>query len=195
MENNTFYVTVANTVVDKLNIPFCIKVMADNVTIKRSRIACASYYTVNVSDPPRWYSGLEMTDVEIDGLGSTSIPGIAVMASSSATFTRLDVHGFGSSGPRLGTENVLQDSYIHGFVCAPTWHSAGTSANDGGSNIRILRNNFDISTSAAGCATAAAELAEDFGTYDGALIQGNLSTVAPTACTPLRVWAHREHPR
>jgi hypothetical protein len=174
VENNTFYVTTSGTVIDGFDIPFCAKVIANNVTIKRSRIACDGYYAVNVSDPPTWFSGLVMTDVEIDGLRGLGLPGVAVMSAEGATYTRLDVHGFGSSGPRLGTGSVLQDSYLHDYVCAPGEHSAGMSANDGGTNIRLLRNTIDISTATQGCATAAAEIAEDFGTYNGVLFQGNL---------------------
>lgn len=170
--NPVFYVR-STTTIDGLDIPMCVKVLASNVTFTRSRIACASYYTINVSDPPTYYSGLTLTDVEIDGLADTSTPGIAVMASAGATYTRLDVHGFGSSGPRLATGTTLQDSYIHGFVCSPPDHSAGTSANDGGTEIAILRNNIDISTGAAGCASAAIGIDPDFGNYNGVQIIGN----------------------
>lgn len=167
-----FYVRTSGAVIDSLNIPMCVKVIADNVTIKRSKIACASFYTVNTSDPPTFFSGLTLQDDEIDGLSTGA--GIAVMGTANATYTRLDIHGFGSSGPRLATGDTLQDSYIHGFVCSPPDHSAGTSANDGGTGITIQHNNIDISTGADGCASAAIELAEDFGTYNGVLIQNNL---------------------
>lgn len=168
------FVRQASAVIDRKDIPMCVKVLANKVTIKRSKIACASFYTVNTSDPPAFYSGLTLEDVEIDGLGSTDVAGIAVMGTADATYRRVDVHGFGSSGPRLASGNLLADSYIHGFVCAPPDHSAGTSANDGGSNITIRHNNIDISTGATGCASAAIELAEDFGTYNRVLIRHNL---------------------
>lgn len=174
VERDTFYVTSSGAVIDSLNIPFCVKIMADNVTIKRSRIACSSYYAVNISDPPRYFSGFTMTDVELDGLRGLGVAGIAAMGSPQSTYTRLDVHGFGSSGPRLASGTTLQDSYIHGFVCAPGEHSAGTSANDGGNNIRVLRNNIDISTGKNGCASNAIGLYHDFGTYNGVQILGNL---------------------
>lgn len=168
------YVRTAGAVLDSLDIPMCVKVMANNVTIKRSRIACSGYYTVNTSDPPNYFKGLTLTDVEIDGLSSTSVPGIAVMATANSTYTRLDVHGFGSSGPRLATGATVQDSYVHGFVCSPPDHSAGMTANDGGSNISIIHNNIDISTGANGCASNAIGIDQDFGMYDGVLIQNNL---------------------
>ena len=152
----------------------CVKIMANNVTIKRSRISCASYYTINTSDPPTSYKNLTLTDVEIDGKNATNEPGIAVMATQGATYTRIDVHGFGSSGPRLASNTTVQDSYIHGFVCSPPDHSAGMTANDGGTNINVLRNNVDISTGKDGCASTAIGIDQDFGTYDGVLIKGNL---------------------
>jgi hypothetical protein len=170
----TFYVRTAGTVIDGLDIPMCVKIMADDVTIKRSRIACSSFYTINTSDPPTQFQRLTLTDVELDGLDSTSDQGIAVMATPGSTLTRIDVHGFGSSGPRLATDMTLQDSYIHGFVCKQGDHSAGTTANDGGTNIQILRNNVDISTGEQGCASTAIGIDQDFGTYDGVLIKGNL---------------------
>jgi hypothetical protein len=167
------YVRTTGAVLDSLDIPMCVSVMANNVTIQRSRVACASYYTIKVSDPPTYYTGLVLTDDEIDGLGVTSTPGIAVMASGNATLTRLNVHGFGSSGPRLASGETLQDSYLHGFVCHAPDHSAGTSANDGGSNITIRGNNIDINASPNDCASAAIGIDPDFGQYDGVLIQGN----------------------
>jgi hypothetical protein len=69
---------------------------------------------------------------------------------------------------------TLQDSWLHDFICKSPWHSAGSSANDGGSGISYLRNNIDINTTDAGCATAAIEIAPDFGTYNGVNIIGNL---------------------
>ncbi|MEO8830121.1 hypothetical protein, partial [Lapillicoccus sp.] len=85
-----------------------------------------------------------------------------------------DIHGYGSSGPRLASNTTLQDSYIHDFVCAPGWHSAGTTANDGGSNIKVLGNNVDINTTDQGCASTSIGVDPDFGSYNGVLIQGNL---------------------
>lgn len=175
--NPVLYVRSNGAVLDSLNIPMCVKVIANNVTISRSRIACASYYTVNVSDPPTYYSGLTLTDDEIDGLGDTSTPGIAVMGNANATYLRDDIHGFGSSGPRLDSGDLLKDSYIHGFVCNPPDHSAGSSANDGGSGIVVEHNTLDIrinGNTGNQCASAAFELAPDFGSYNGVTIDGNL---------------------
>jgi hypothetical protein len=47
-----FYVTQANAVVDSLDIPYQVKIFADNVTIKRSRITQEGFYTIIVGDLP-----------------------------------------------------------------------------------------------------------------------------------------------
>lgn len=47
------YITQDGAVLDALDINVCVKVFANNVTIKRSRIRCNDYYVVRVSDPPR----------------------------------------------------------------------------------------------------------------------------------------------
>jgi hypothetical protein len=168
-----FYVDSAGAVVDGKDINMCVKVMANNVTIKRSRIKCADYYVIRTSDGSKEFSGLTLTDVELDGGNQPSSQSIAVMETANATYTRLDVHGMASSGPRLGTGNTIQDSYLHGFACASGDHTAGLSANGGGSNIVLLHNNIEIDHR-QGCATAAWELAKDFGTYDGVLQEKNL---------------------
>jgi hypothetical protein len=173
--NGNLYVTCSTTL-DSLNVPFVLKVMANNVTVTRSKITAASYYTVNTCDCPTYYSGLNLTDDDIDGGLIASSQSIAVMANPNATYLRDNFHGFASSGPRLDSGDLLQDSYIHDFVCQNPDHSAGTSINNGGSNLRIIHNNIDINTTAAGCASAAIELSpQDFGgVINGATIDSNL---------------------
>lgn len=176
--NPVFYVRTAGTLIDAFNIPFSVKVMANNVTFKRTRIAASGYYTINVSDPPTYYNGLTLTDCEIDGLNGTGVPGIAVMAGSNATYTRCNFHGFGSSGPRMAGGCTLQDSWIHGFVCVVPEHSAGSSANGGGTNIRWLHNNIDMIPIVGpnSCASNCISIYSDFApasAYDGVQMIGN----------------------
>jgi hypothetical protein len=167
------YVTKPGAVLDGLDIGVCVKIFANNVVIKRSRIRCNDYYVVRTADPPVKYSGLRLTDVELDGTGDTSSTSIAVEGAANSVYTRLDVHGVTSSGPRIATGNVIQDSYIHGIPCAPGNHTAGLSANAGGSNIVVRHNNIDISN-AGGCASASWAIYKDFGTYAGVLTEKNL---------------------
>ncbi len=171
--NEYFYVTTPGAVIDGLDIDMCVSVMADNVTIQRSRIRCDGYYVVKAADLPTTYRGLSLIDDELDGLGNPASESIAVMATEGAHYLRLNVHGMPSSGPRLATDNLMEDSWLHDFACASPLHQAGTSANDGGSNIVVRHNTIDIDPS-GGCATAAFELALDFGTYNGVTVEKNL---------------------
>jgi hypothetical protein len=168
-----FYVTEDNAVIDGLDIDLCVKVFANNVTIKRSRIRCSDYYAVRVSDPPKRYHGLELIDVELDGLGQAGSTTIAVEESEGGHFLRVDVHSMGSSGPRIGSGTTIEDSYIHDFICNPGDHTAGISSNGGGRDIVVRHNNIDIDHR-PGCASAAWAIYLDFGTYDGILTEKNL---------------------
>ena len=177
VENGVLYVTQGGITLDSLDIPFVVKVMADNVSITRSRIRASGWYTINVSDPPMYYRGLKLTDVEIDDLGDFQLH----------TRHRRD----GQRGRRLHAAQrarirfvrpphlrwtTLQDSWIHDFVCpsGSGWHSAGASANEGGGNIHILRNRIDINTANGGCASAAFALyPADGGPFDGVDVIGN----------------------
>lgn len=172
--NGNLYVTCSTTITG-LKIPFVLKVMANNVTVQDSSIIAASYYTVNTCDCPIYYSGLSLIDDDIDGGSNTASQSIAVMANPNATYLRDNFHGFASSGPRLDSGDLLQDSYIHDFVCQPPDHSAGTSINNGGTNLRIIHNTIDINTTSQGCASAAIELSpQDFGgVINGATIDSN----------------------
>jgi hypothetical protein len=182
-----FYVTQANAVVDSLDIPYQVKIFADNVTIQRSRITQEGFYTIIVGDLPSTNQALHLTDVELDGQGGSNNQTIAVLGNVNAVYTRINVHGMGSSGPRLTQGNIMQDSYLHDFSCTEPDHTAGVSANDGGSGIQVLHNNIDIDQR-PGCATAAFELAKDFGSYNGVTISQNMfnggSYCAYFAATP-----------
>jgi hypothetical protein len=167
------YVTADGAVVDGLDISACVKVQANNVTIKRSRVRCADYYLIRTSDPPTHFTGLTLSDVELDGLSVASSQSVAVEEATGAHYIRLDVHGMAGSGPRIGSGSTIEESYIHDFVCAPPDHTAGISSNGGGSNILVRHNNIDISP-AGGCATASWEIAKDGGTYNGVLTEKNL---------------------
>jgi hypothetical protein len=111
--------------------------------------------------------------VELDGLGQAGTQTVAVEESTSGHFLRVNVHSMGSSGPRIGSGTVIEDSYIHGFHCNPGDHTAGISSNGGGEGIVVRHNNIDIDHR-PGCATAAWAIALDFGTYNGILTEKNL---------------------
>lgn len=178
--NATFNITQAGKIIDGFDIPFVVRAVANNITIKNSRIRASGYYTVKGFDPPTDFSGLTIMDTEIDGLNGLGVPGIAVATGSNATYLRLNIHGFGSSGPRMTAGSLMQDTWIHSFVCAPNEHSAGSSANGGGTNIRWLHNNvsvLDAQGNKTKCASNALSIYADFApasAYNGVQMIGNL---------------------
>jgi hypothetical protein len=169
--NPVFYVTSDNAVVDGLDIPFMVKVFANNVTIKRSRIASGGYYCMFIGDPPTTYSGLRLVDVELDGKKDATNFVIAINASRNATFTRINCHSMGSSGPRLGTGTILEGSWLHDYVHGPDGHEAGISSNGNDENIIIRHNSISINTAGASSCIA---LYRDFGKPDNVLVEYNL---------------------
>ena len=124
----------SGTVLDGLDIQGCVTVRADDVTIRRSRIRCAG-------QPGNWpvrigvgFRGLLVEDVEIDGRGVATV----AVQGENYTLRRVDVHDV-IDGPRLGSNTVVEDSYIHDLT-----HLTGTH-NDalqtlGGDNIIVRRN-------------------------------------------------------
>lgn len=172
VENSTFYVTSAVTIVD-LDIPYVVKVLSNGVTMRRCKISAASWYLVNTSDPPVSYSGLTLEDCELYGLDQGSPPTVAVMGTVNATYKRCNIHGMGSSGPRLATGTLLEECWLHDFAHVEPEHEAGTSANDGGTNIAIVRCNIDINS---GGASNCIGIYRDFAgsSYDGITVQDNL---------------------
>src|SRR5882757_2693911 len=161
-----FYADTAGAVIDGLDIPFQLKIFANNVTIQRSRVRSGGYYSVFIGDPPTTYSGLRMIDDEIDGMNDPVNPTIAINESDNATFIRVNIHGMGSSGPRLGSGTDIEDSWIHDFHQNPGEHLAGLSSNDNATGI-ILRHN-NISIDAVGASSTIA-LYRDFGKPDNVL--------------------------
>jgi hypothetical protein len=167
---DVFYVAEAGAVIDGLDIPYLVKVFADDVTIKRSRITHSGDYTIVVGDLPSTNRGLHLVDVELDGMNDTTSFTIAAMASLDATYTRVDVHGMGSSGPRLATNTIIEDSWIHDFVHGPDGHEAGLSSNDAATGIVLRHNHISIDTEGASAPVA---LYRDFGNPNDVLIEHN----------------------
>jgi hypothetical protein len=167
---DVFYITENGAVIDGLDIPYLVKVFADDVTIQRSRIAHGGYYTLVIGDLPSTNRGLHLIDVELDGLQDTENFTIAAMASLDATYTRVDVHGMASSGPRLATNTIIEDSWIHDFVHGPDGHEAGLSSNDAATGIVLRHNHISIDTEGASAPVA---LYRDFGNPNDVLIEHN----------------------
>ena len=155
-------VTQAGTVITNKLVSGDIIVLANNVTIKNSKIVggrvAAGY--------GQEQSGLVVTDVEFDGAGR--LPGLSAIGDVNYKCIRCNIHGTGN-GPRAGANVVVEDSYIHDLCCYSSGdHRTGFGSN-GGSNI-TLRHNY-IECDIGGCSAAASFYNQ--WTTDNVLIEGN----------------------
>lgn len=168
---NVLYVTQAGTVLENISTTYYVKVMANNVTIKNSKLAYGGDYAMFIGDLPTTYGGLHLIDVELDGTSPSNSFVIAINPSLNARFTRVNVHGMTSSGPRLTTGNIVEDSWIHDFVQTPGGHLAGMSSNGSDHGIILRHNNISINAEGASSTIA---LYRDFGVPYDVLIERNL---------------------
>jgi hypothetical protein len=106
-----FTIDTPGTVVDSKDIRGCVNIKADNVTIKRSRIRCDSYFPVRVYEGG--FKNAVLEDDEIDGMNATD--GNAAVGFDYLTLRRLDIHSV-VSGPHMGDDVLVEDSYVHDLI-------------------------------------------------------------------------------
>ncbi len=122
------------TVVDGVDIDGCLRVKADNVIIRRSRIRCdGSDYAIGQVDGAR---GLLVEDVTIDGGGGT----VTSVCCSDYTVRRVNASN-SEDGPRLGSRTVVEDSYIHHLSRRDGSHNDSLQST-GGTDIVVRGNNL-----------------------------------------------------
>jgi hypothetical protein len=193
VHNGDLTIEQNNTVIDSMDIHGCVNVYAFNVTIKRSRVACESYYAIRnfkkEGNVETTYTGLKVTDVEIDGLND--LGGSAGIAFAGYTALRVDAHNLSSIGFHVEDNTTIEDSYVHDFPCGLAagtnmiLHQAGAGTNGGGSHMIIRHNNFDLKPvlfNGEGCASGAIANYHDFGTFDDMLIEKNLMNTGGQYC-------------
>ena len=149
-------VTQPNTVIDSLEIDGCLTIAktASNVTLKNSLIR-AKDCIWNIDDTAG-APGLKVIDTEIDGLGGTT--GDAGIHGYGYTLTRVNIHGTGD-GLKVGTGDVIQDSYIHDLAITSSSHNDGIQCLDAAS-LTINHNTIivkDGATSAIILSTGSAD--------------------------------------
>ncbi len=130
------------TVLENLDIEGCVKIRADDVTIRNSRIRCADNQRVIAIDGER--KNIVVEDSEIDGRGSTQI----AIGWAGYTLRRVDVHDV-LDGPRLGSDVVVEDSWIHDIVRQGKLHP-DTMQSTGGTGIVVRRNTLVVTDRVTG---------------------------------------------
>ncbi|MCW2621326.1 MAG: Carbohydrate-binding CenC domain protein [Frankiales bacterium] len=109
-------VTKRGAVLDGLDIRGCVQVLADDVTISRSRIRCnADHSAVQLGDG---FTGLTISDSEIDGAGRAR----ATYGADGVTLLRNDIHHV-YDGPRIGSNYLIEGNWIHDLVRSGESHN------------------------------------------------------------------------
>jgi len=140
------------------------------LTLKRSKVRAEAFYLV-LNDEGGTFTA---TDCEFDGMGNT--PNDSAVAGYNYTLTRCNIHGT-IDGLKLGSNVVVQDSWIHDLVMSGDSHNDG--AQSLGADTVLIRHNTIIigkgSTSAILLSTGSG--AQRNVTIDGNLLGGGAFTV------------------
>jgi hypothetical protein len=157
-------ITGANAVLDGLDISGCVYVDAgvSSATITRSRISGGCDYLIRRESDS---GALTVRDTELVG-GAVQVKG------ANFTWTGVDAHHFTGKAAMLGTNSVVEDSYLHDNQCNPPDHQSAVGTNGAASHMIIRRNNVDLSPS--DCTSGGVSNYDDFGAFHDLLIEGNL---------------------
>lgn len=177
-------VELAGAMLDSLDISGCVDVKANNVTISKTRIRAVCEYTINIYyDGSNSRAGLVVTDVEIDG--TDNLRARKGVQGENFTVTRTNIHGISAKAVVLGSNTLLQDSYVHDYVCGKdpdvptdTIHQSGIGTNGGDTNIIMRHNHVDMRPTDAlfgyDCVSGGISNYIDFGSIDNMLVERNL---------------------
>lgn len=157
------------TVIDGLDINGVVRVTADNVVIRNSRILHSSFLGVVVEDGA---SNLLVENVTIVGTANSAGANIGF---SNFTCRRCDLSG-ATDGVKVGSNVVIEDSYIHDLRKYSGAHNDGIQHSGGGTSVHIRRNTilgpFQTSTSAVLAQTNAGPIS-DLHVYNNFLYGGS----------------------
>lgn len=133
------------TVIEGLDINGVVRVNADNVVIRNSRIRHSSFLGIDVGDGA---SNLLVENVTIEGTAPSAGANIGF---SNFTCRRCDLSG-ATDGVKVISNAVVENSYIHDLRKYSGAHNDGIQHSGGGRNIHIRGNTilgpFQTSTSA-----------------------------------------------
>jgi hypothetical protein len=143
-------------------------IAADNVTIRNClRKGIADYWGFLVN---AGVTGTLIEDVEIDGMNSSTIDA-GVGGGGGWTGRRLNIHGT-ADGIKIGSNLLLEDSYVHDLKTPPNGAHSDSAQSMGGSNVTLRHNTF---TARVGVGqNSAVFLAPDFGPIKNYTVDNNL---------------------
>ena len=145
--NGDLKVSQAGAVVDGQDITGCVEIAAPRVTIRNSRIRCASYY--GIASFPQAYSGggLLIEDTTI-----TCHQGGTGIASDGFTALRVNISGC-ENGFAVDNNVTIRDSYVHDPYSTAENHADGAQM-DPGSHIVISHNTIFMPASTSAIISA-----------------------------------------
>lgn len=124
-------ITTEGTVLDGYAIEGCLDIKADGVTIRNSRIRCASGTTSDrreqVVRTHRGYGGTVLEHVELDGGGTPWTMGVM---GSGTTVRHSNLHGLGD-GIKGGSQSLYEHNYIHSLAEGEGQHNDGIQISQG----------------------------------------------------------------
>ena len=126
-------VTTAGTVIDGLDISGSVTVRAANVVIKNSKIhGSGTGDGVVVSGGNVTVQDSEIYNFE-NGIGY-----------SNWTALRVNIHSNTGDGVKIGSNTLLQDSWLHDFTPGKGAHTDGAQMQDGSTNVTLRHNTIAI---------------------------------------------------
>lgn len=136
--SGTVTITTDNYVLDSVDISGVLRINANNVTVKRSRVRGngGSSAVILVQSGK---SGAQIIDTEIDGLGSSNN---GIVTRTNATVLRCNIKNC-SDGIRPDDNTLIQDSYIY-LVQAPAGAHTDGIQTYGANYVDIIHNNIDL---------------------------------------------------
>jgi hypothetical protein len=126
--------STAGQVISGLNINGCLTVSAKNVIIRNVRITCNGTYPINVTGGA---TNVVVEDSEINGNGNNR----AAVCCGNYTLRRVEIKGV-VDGPRLGSNVVIENSWIHHLRRVSGSHN-DVLQTTGASNIVIRGNSLE----------------------------------------------------
>jgi hypothetical protein len=141
--NGDLEIKTAGTVVDSKDIRGCVIVQAANVTIRKSKITCTSFYGI-ASYAASDDGGLLVQDVEVDCADHNST-GISY---EGLTVQRAHIHNC-ENGLDIYRNVTITDSYIHSIYEGATGHGDGIQSSDGSNTLIDHNTIYGESTTSA----------------------------------------------
>jgi hypothetical protein len=128
-------VTTPGAVLDGLDVNGTITVAAANVTIKRSRFrGSGQSFAVRVQS-----GNVRVEDCDVSGNYTE-----AAIGYDNWTMVRCNLHHLPDDGVKLGSNVLLQDSYLHDWSTGPGAHADGGQIQNGVRNTVVRHNTIDI---------------------------------------------------